>query len=57
MFTLPKLLYNYDALEPYIDQQTMELHHSKHHQGYVDKLNVALEGHPDLQEKDIDELL
>lgn len=44
MFLLPKLPYAYDALEPYIDAQTMELHHSKHHQTYVDKLNAALEG-------------
>src|ERR1017187_799957 len=42
MFTLPPLPYAYDALEPYIDKQTMELHHDKHHQGYVDKLNKAL---------------
>lgn len=42
MFTLPQLNYNYDALEPYIDGQTMELHHAKHHQTYVDKLNAAL---------------
>lgn len=44
MYTLPQLNYNYDALEPYIDGRTMELHHSKHHQTYVDKLNAALEG-------------
>lgn len=42
MFTLPLLPYRYDALEPFIDKQTMELHHTKHHQGYVDKLNKAL---------------
>lgn len=41
-FTLPPLPYAYDALEPFIDKQTMELHHTKHHQGYVDKLNKAL---------------
>jgi Fe-Mn family superoxide dismutase len=42
-YTLPSLPYAYDALEPYIDKQTMELHHSKHHQAYVDKLNAELE--------------
>lgn len=51
-YELPKLPYAYDALEPYIDAETMELHHSKHHQTYVDKLNAALEGHPDLQPDD-----
>ncbi|MBI2623862.1 MAG: superoxide dismutase [Candidatus Liptonbacteria bacterium] len=45
-FELPKLPYAYDALEPYIDAKTMELHHTKHHQGYVNKLNEALEKHP-----------
>lgn len=48
MFELPKLPYAYDALEPYIDQQTMMIHHDKHHQGYTDKFNAALEGHEDL---------
>ena len=43
-FTLPKLDYSYDALEPYIDARTMEIHHSKHHQGYTNKLNAAIEG-------------
>ncbi|GAB6164408.1 superoxide dismutase [Thermostilla marina] len=43
-YTLPKLPYAYDALEPFIDARTMEIHHSKHHQGYVNKLNAALEG-------------
>lgn len=42
MYTLPDLPYGYDALEPYIDRATMELHHSKHHQTYVDKLNAAI---------------
>lgn len=56
-FTLPKLNYAYDALEPSIDAQTMEIHHTKHHQTYVDKLNKALEGHPELQTKSLMELL
>ena len=47
--TLPQLPYGYDALEPHIDARTMEIHHSKHHQGYVNKLNAALEGHDNLQ--------
>ena len=55
--TLPKLSYEYNALEPYIDEQTMKLHHGKHHQTYVDKLNAALEGHPDLQNKPVEELI
>lgn len=55
--TLPELGYEYSALEPHIDARTMEIHHSKHHQGYVDKLNAALEGHPDLQEKELSQLL
>ena len=49
MHTLTKLPYAYDALEPYIDARTMEIHHTKHHQTYVDKLNAALEKHPQLQ--------
>ena len=44
MFTLPELPYNYKALEPNIDAQTMEIHHSKHHQAYVDNLNKAAAG-------------
>ena len=43
-FTLPQLEYSYDALEPHIDARTMEIHHSKHHQGYTNKLNAAIEG-------------
>ncbi len=54
---LPNLPYSYDALEPYIDAQTMEIHHSKHHAAYVSKLNAALEGHADLQEKSIEDLI
>lgn len=57
MFTLPKLTYSYDALEPTIDAKTMEIHHTKHHQTYVDKLNVALEGQAELAEKSVEELL
>lgn len=48
-FELPKLPYEYDALEPHFDAQTMEIHHSKHHAGYVSKLNAALEKHPKLE--------
>ncbi len=54
---LPELQYAYNALEPYIDTQTMEIHHTKHHQTYVDKLNAALEGHEDLQNKSVEDLL
>lgn len=49
MHTLTPLPYAYDALEPYIDARTMEIHHTKHHQTYVDKLNAALEKYPELQ--------
>lgn len=55
--TVPALPYAYNALEPYIDEQTMKIHHDKHHQAYVDNLNKALEAHPDLQKKTVDELL
>jgi superoxide dismutase, Fe-Mn family len=55
--TLPPLPYATDALEPHIDKQTMEIHHGKHHAAYVNNLNAALEKHPDLQSKSIDELL
>jgi len=44
MYTLPPLPYSYDALEPHIDAKTMEIHHTKHHQAYIDKVNAALEG-------------
>ena len=44
MFKLPKLHYSFDALEPYIDAKTMEIHYTKHHQTYVDKLNEAING-------------
>ena len=56
-FTLPKLPYSFDALEPHIDARTMEIHYGKHHQGYVNKLNGALEGHPELQNLTALELL
>ncbi|HEX7070476.1 MAG TPA: superoxide dismutase [Rhodothermales bacterium] len=55
--TLPDLPYPHDALEPYIDSRTMQIHHGKHHQAYIDKLNAALEGHPDLQKKSVEDLL
>jgi Fe-Mn family superoxide dismutase len=57
MFKLPGLDYDYGALAPTISKQIMELHHDKHHQGYVDKLNAALEQAPDLQSKSLVELL
>ncbi|MFC7320893.1 superoxide dismutase [Halobacillus campisalis] len=56
-FELPELPYAYDALEPTIDKETMNIHHTKHHNTYVTKLNSALEGHADLQDKSIEELL
>lgn len=56
-FLLPELKYSYDALEPHIDQLTMETHHSKHHQAYVDNLNKALEGHEKFQEMKIEDIL
>lgn len=49
-YELPKLTYSYDALEPFIDTKTMEIHHSKHHNAYVTNLNAALEKHPELNE-------
>jgi Fe-Mn family superoxide dismutase len=54
---LPKLNYDYNALEPYIDALTMEIHHTKHHQTYVDKLNAVLEKYPEQQGKPVEELL
>src|SRR3989344_311867 len=56
-YTLPKLAYDYDALESWIDAKTMEIHHTKHHQAYIDKLNGVLDKHPDLGKKDIREIL
>ena len=55
--SLPSLPYGFDALEPHIDAKTMEIHHGKHHAGYVSKLNAALEGHADLQAKSVEDLL
>jgi Fe-Mn family superoxide dismutase len=54
---LPPLPYAFDALEPYIDARTMEIHHDRHHKAYVDNLNAALAKHPDLQEMSVMELL
>ena len=54
---LPALPYDYNALEPHIDEQTMRIHHTKHHQTYVTKLNGALDGHPELAAKGVDELI
>jgi superoxide dismutase, Fe-Mn family len=56
-FTVPPLPYAFDALEPYIDAKTMEIHHDKHHAAYVTNLNKALEGHADLQNKTVEQLL
>jgi Fe-Mn family superoxide dismutase len=53
---LPKLSYDFAALEPHIDAQTMQIHHGKHHQAYINNLNTALEKHPDLQSKSVEEL-
>ncbi|CAN5698254.1 MAG: superoxide dismutase [Gemmatimonadetes bacterium] len=55
--TLPDLPYDYSALEPHIDEQTMRIHHTKHHQTYVNNLNDALQGHEDLQNMDLERLL
>jgi superoxide dismutase, Fe-Mn family len=56
-YELPKLPYGYDALEPYIDAKTMEIHYTKHHQTYVTKLNEALDKHPEIADKPLEELL
>jgi Fe-Mn family superoxide dismutase len=57
LHTLPELPYAYNALEPFIDEETMHLHHDKHHAAYVKNLNDALEKHPDLQGKSVEELI
>lgn len=57
MFTLPQLEYDYDALGKYISKDIMELHHAKHHQAYVDKLNAAIDAAPGLQERPLETLL
>jgi superoxide dismutase, Fe-Mn family len=56
-YELPPLPYAHDALEPYIDAETMQIHHGKHHQTYVNNLNAALEKHPELQGKPIEQLI
>jgi superoxide dismutase, Fe-Mn family len=56
-FEVPPLPYGYDALEPYIDEETMHLHHDKHHAAYVNNLNNALANYPDLQSKSAEELI
>jgi len=57
MHTLPKLPYAYDALEPYIDARTMEIHHTKHHQAYINNLNAAIEKHPELGDHSAEQLI
>src|SRR5436189_3489588 len=54
---VPPLPYDYNALEPHIDEQTMRIHHDKHHAAYVTNLNAALEKHPELQQKSIEDLI
>ena len=55
--SLPPLPYDYTALEPHIDEQTMRIHHDKHHAAYVNNLNTALEKHPELQNKSVEDLV
>tara|TARA_B100000212_G_scaffold342533_1_gene330363 strand:- start:14666 stop:15277 length:612 start_codon:yes stop_codon:yes gene_type:complete len=57
VYELPKLDYAYDALEPHIDALTMEIHHTKHHQTYINNVNGVLEGHPDLAAKSVEDLI
>jgi Fe-Mn family superoxide dismutase len=54
---LPKIAYAYDALEPHIDARTMEIHHTKHHNAYVTNLNAAIDKHPDLASRNLEDLL
>ena len=56
-FTLPDLSFTYESLEPHIDARTMEIHHQNHHGTYVKNLNAAIEGHPDMERMDIEEML
>lgn len=56
-FVLPALSYAFDALEPHIDARTMEIHHDKHHAGYVKNLNAALDKHPELAQKSLEDLV
>ncbi len=56
-YELPALPYDFNALEPHIDERTMQIHHGKHHATYVAKLNGALEGHPDLASKSVEDLI
>src|SRR5947207_14509824 len=56
-FKLPELGYAYDALEPHIDAKTMEIHHDKHHAAYTNNLNAALEKHPELQSRPLEDML
>src|SRR3989338_5661053 len=56
-FELPQLQFAYDALEPHIDAKTMEIHHSKHHAAYINNLNAAIEKHPEIADKNLEDLL
>jgi len=57
MFTLPELPYAYNALEPYIDEATMKIHHDKHHAAYLSKFNTALEKYPEFYKKSVEQIL
>jgi Fe-Mn family superoxide dismutase len=56
-FELPKLPYAYDALEPHVDARTMEIHHTKHHQAYINNVNNAIQGNADLESKSVEDLI